>query len=107
MKISRADMALLRAGRKRCTIRLGTASVATDEIVMTDGRNSVSVRILKIDSSRRFSDLTDQDAIDEGFRNKEELWKDLRQYYPRATDNDPVTVIHFQRLDDIPSLFDH
>jgi hypothetical protein len=74
---------------------------------MTDGRNSVSVRILKIDSSRRFSDLTDQDAIDEGFRNKEELWKDLRQYYPRATDNDPVTVIHFQRLDDIPSLFDH
>jgi hypothetical protein len=106
MKISRTDMALLRAGKKRCTVRLGTASVAGSEIVMTDGRTSVPVRILNVDTSRHLSELTDQDAIDEGFENKEELWKDLRHFYPRATDNDSVTVIHFECLNSSPTLFE-
>lgn len=106
MKISRSDMELLRSGRKKCTVRLGMASVPNPEIVMTDGRTSISVRILSVDSSRRFSELTDQDAKDEGFLSKEELWKDLRHYYPRATDDDPVTVIHFERSDLPSSLFD-
>ncbi len=106
MKISRSDMALLRAGRKKCTVRLGTATVADSEIVMTDGRTSVPVRILNVDSSKCFSDLTDQDAMDEGFHNREELWRDLKQYYPRAADNDPVTVIHFEAVNAAPSLFD-
>jgi hypothetical protein len=105
MKISRSDMSLLRAGRKKCTVRLGTATVADSEIVMTDGRTSVPVRILKVDSSKRFSDLTDQDAMDEGFQTREELWRDLKQYYPRATDGDPVTVIHFERVKTPSSLF--
>jgi len=99
MKISPGDMALLRAGKKTCTVRLGMASVASDQIVMTDGRSSVPVRILKVDTSRCFKDLTDQDAMDEGFQTREELWKDLKHWYPRVLDQDPVTVIYFERLE--------
>jgi len=105
MKISRSDMALLRMGKKKCTVRLGTASVASEEIVMTDGRLSVPVKILRIDTSRCFKDLTDQDAMDEGFQNREELWKDLKHYYPRVLDEDPVTVIYFERVGPNPSMF--
>ncbi len=105
IKISRDDMALLRAGRKKCAVRMGTASVASDEILMTDGRGHVPVRITKVDTSRRFGELTDQDARDEGFSAREELIRDLRHYYPRARDEDLVTVIYFEELGSSPSLF--
>lgn len=105
IKISSADMVLLRASRKKCTIRLGIASVASNEIIITDGRSHVPVRITKVDTSRRFGELTDQDARDEGFSTREELIRDLRHFYPRARDEDPVTVIYFEELGRPPSLF--
>jgi hypothetical protein len=105
IKISRDDMKLLKAGRKKCTIRLGLATVATPEIKMSDGRISVAVRIVKVDATRTLKELTDTDARDEGFSSREELLRDLRQYYPRATDSDPITVIYFEPLADTPSLF--
>ncbi len=103
IKISREDMVLLRAGRKKCTVRMGTASVATPEILMTDGRTSVAVRIVKIDNDRCFRDLNDQDAQDEGFQTREELLQDLKQYYPQARGEDQITVIYFQLLDPAPN----
>ena len=105
IKISRGDMVLLQAGRKKCTIRMGTATVASSETTMSDGRNSVPVRILRVDTARRFKDLTDQDALDEGFGSREELVRDLRQYYPRAAEDDPITVIYIEPLNRTPSLF--
>jgi hypothetical protein len=99
IKISSEDMALLRAGQKRCTIRMGSASVASDTISMSDGRTSVPVRIVRVDNTRCFKDLTDQDALDEGLHSRDELELDLRKYYPRARGADPITVIYFESLD--------
>ena len=95
-------MELLRAGKKKCTVRLGTVSVASEEILMSDGRNSVPIRILKVDTSRCFGELTDQDAIAEGFQDRQELRNDLKKYYPRVSDTDLVTVIYFEQVN--PSL---
>jgi len=106
IKISRSDMILLRSGRKRCTIRMGTAAVEMPDIIMTDGRQSVPVRILKVDNARCFKDITPQDAFDEGFGSREELIKDLKQYYPRSSDTDPITVIYFEPIGITRSLFD-
>ena len=105
IRISRDGMALLRAGQKKCTVQMGTVSVASDEILMTDGISQMAVRITKIDSNRRFRELTDQDARDEGFSTREELMKDLKHYYPRARDEHPVTLIYFEKLEESPSLF--
>jgi hypothetical protein len=85
---------------------MGMASVATPDIIMTDGRRSVPVRILKIDNARCFKDISLQDAADEGFASKEELIRDLRQYYPRTQDADPITVIYFEPIGITPTLFD-
>jgi hypothetical protein len=98
IRISRDDMRLLRANRKKCTVRLGIASVAGPEILMSDGRDSIPVRILRVDTSRCLAELTDDDARAEGFETREELLKDLSKYYPRAKSSDTVTVIYFELL---------
>src|SRR5207245_9708925 len=98
-------MKLLRAGRKKCTIRLGLATVATPEIKMSDGRSSVSVRIVKVDDTRKLNQLTDADARDEGFSSREGLRRGLRPVFPRANDCDPITGISFQPVTGSSSVF--
>lgn len=105
IRISRDDMHLLKAGRKTCTVRMGTASVAGSEISVTDGRESVPVRITRIDNQKRFGQLDDHEAQAEGFTTREELIKDLRKYYPKASDEDVVTVIYFERASVPKMLF--
>jgi hypothetical protein len=105
IKISRSDMSLLRAGKKSCTVRLGNASVGASEIEMSDGRASVRVRITKVDNTRTLEQLTDEDARAEGFSTREELLLDLKKYYPRASPDDQVTVISFQRVMENGLLF--
>jgi hypothetical protein len=105
IKISRADMHWLRSGRKRCTIRMGTASVDGDRINVTDGTRNVPVRILRVINDKRFGDLSEEEAHDEGFGTRDELITDLKKYYPRALETDPVTIIYFEPLDSAPSLF--
>jgi hypothetical protein len=105
IKISRSDMSLLRAGKKKCTVRLGNASVGDSEIEMSDGRTSVRVRITNVDNTRTFNELTDEDARAEGFSSREELLFDLRKYYPQVTPNDQVTVISFQPFTETGTLF--
>jgi hypothetical protein len=95
MKISRGDMALLKAGKKSVTVRLGTASVNGNQITMTDGKESVRVHILHVDTARTLGQLTDVDAFREGFGSKQELLDDLKKYYPTAGPTDLVTVISF------------
>jgi len=102
IKISRDDMRLLKAHRKKCTVRLGTASVATPEILMSDGRDSVPIRIVRVDTSRCLAELTDDDAQAEGLETREQLLNDLNKYYPRAAPSDPVTVIYFEPLGPAP-----
>lgn len=98
-------MRLLKANRKKCTVRLGTASVATPEITMTDGKDSVAIRIVRVDTSRHLDELTDDDAQAEGFETREQLLKDLSKYYPRAKPSDPVTVIYFEPVEVVPTCF--
>jgi hypothetical protein len=105
IKISRDDMRLLKANRKKCTVRLGTASVATPEITMSDGKDSVAIKIVRVDTSRRLDELTDDDAQAEGFETREQLLKDLSKYYPRAKPSDPVTVIYFEPVGAVPTCF--
>jgi hypothetical protein len=84
---------------------MGLAAVATPEILMSDGRTSVAVRILKVDAERRLKDLNDQDARNEGFETRAELIADLKRYYPTVTDEDRVTVIYFEPLNSESRLF--
>lgn len=105
MKVSRDDMRLLRSDRKKCTVRRGTISIEGEELEMTDGRVMEMVRILRVDNTKRFVDLSDKEAVEEGFKNREDLLADLRRFYPNIEDEEPVTVIYFERLDGTKSMF--
>jgi len=99
IKVSSRDLALARSGRKTCTIRLGKLDVAQDVIYLSDGRDKLKVRILKVDNSRIYGDLTDQDAIMDGLESKMQLDEDLRRFYGEIDPNQPITIIQFKPLE--------
>jgi len=95
IKVSSDDLRLARAGKKRCTIRLGIASVAGERIDLSDGFQKISVRISKVDSMRRYENLNDLDASMEGFASTKELLEDLSKFYGRIDPSQPITIIYF------------
>ena len=107
IKVSREDFELLKKGRKKCTIRKGTVGVAGPEIYFTDGRAKLKVRITGVDTARCFGQLTEQDAIDEGFESIRDLIEDLKKYYRPFNPGQPMTVIYFEPVheEQQPGLF--
>jgi hypothetical protein len=73
---------------------------------MTDGKQSVRVKITGVDNGKCFGGLTDREAQAEGFSSADELIADLRKYYPLAIATDPVTIIYFSLPESQSSLFD-
>jgi hypothetical protein len=97
IKVSSDDLRLARAGKKTCTIRLGNNSVDGATIHLSDGRESLSVQILSVET-RPFGDLNEEHARSEGFSTLEELQNDLAKYYGKIGEAQPVTIISFSRL---------
>jgi hypothetical protein len=97
IKVSTSDLAAVKAGRKTCTIRLGIAHVAAKTIDLSDGADTLKVRIGPV-TTERFQNLSKEHANWEGFATVEELRKDLESYYPRIDPDQPVTIIRFERL---------
>src|SRR5882762_5915350 len=96
IKVSTDDLALARTGKKICTIRLGIANVSGEVIDLSDGQEALKVRIVSVET-KRYCDLSDQHAQWEGFSKVEELRKDLEKYYRRIEQDQPVTIIRFER----------
>jgi hypothetical protein len=97
IKVSGEDLALAKSGRKTCTIRLGTATVDGEFIDLTDGRDTLRVRIVAVETAR-YRALGQEHAQCEGFSSVEELRKDLEKYYRRIDNDQTVTVIKFERV---------
>jgi len=92
------------SGRKRTTIRLGRVHVKHNELIIHGGGRPVAkVRVTNI-VYKRVSELTDEDAVKDGFRNRKELLEALRQMYGEFRDDDYVTIIEFEVIQDLSSL---
>lgn len=98
IKVSNSDYDLALSGKKTCTIRLGTLAVGRDILDLTDGSRSVKIRVLRIDSGRRYADLTDEEAIQDGQASKQALDLDLRKFYGKIDPNQPMTLIFFELI---------
>lgn len=98
IKLNSDDLRLAKEERKTCTIRLGKLGVSTDEVIFTDGREEVKARIEKVDNSRVYSELTDEEARLEGLGSLAELDDDLAKYYGKIDPMQPVTVIYFSLI---------
>lgn len=99
INVNSKDLALAKAGKKTCTIRLGKLGVAREFVYLSDRRNRLKVRVLKVDNSRVYSELTDQDAIMDGLESKQKLDEDLKKFYGLIDQKQPMTVIYFQVLE--------
>lgn len=84
-------------GKKRTTIRKGLKNYPVGKIVEFTANNKVfcKARILKA-VVKRLRELSDKDAIDDGFRSKEELVKALKRIYGDVRDDEFVTIVHFE-----------
>ena len=95
IRVSSGDLQSALARRKTCTIRAGLAEVNGSEIELTDGQNRARVKITGVDHST-LAQLSEREVAGEGFCTKQELERDLRQYYRTLKASDPLTVIWFE-----------
>lgn len=100
IKVSRRDLQLARQGRKTCTIRLGTAKVEGSDIDLSDGREHIRVRILRVETDRPYASISDEEAVADGVTSRDALDSDLRRFYGSSLDAaQPMTLIHFALLE--------
>lgn len=84
----------IRKGKKRATIRMGKQQIKHGLLLFQNGNdyqlvNVKSVRYCHVKS------LTEEDAIADGFANRDELIRKLHEIYPEIRKNQFVTVITF------------
>jgi hypothetical protein len=97
IKVSAADLNLAKMGKKICTIRLGTLGVSKEFVNLVSGRNVLKVKIVSVETDKRFCDLGDEHVKREGYLSLEELHADLKTYYGTVEPTQPITIINFER----------
>lgn len=84
------------SGAKTSTIRLRTNLKVGDEAYLVVGGETIGVaRITRIDR-KRVSDLTNLDAVKDGFGSLSELLKALRKHYKSIKPSTIISIIRFK-----------
>lgn len=85
--------------RKTTTIRLTSKVNVGDVVELVAGDLKVGTAIIERIKTKRLDELTDQDALNDGYRSKDELIRDLiRIYGDRIRGNLEVKIIYFRLL---------
>lgn len=83
-------------GDKKSTIRYGLVFITENPITLASRNRSEKVKITKVDYSKVYGDLTEEDAKADGFETLGELKETLKRFYPGISDNDPLTIFFFE-----------
>ncbi|MFN3268139.1 MAG: ASCH domain-containing protein [Zestosphaera sp.] len=88
-------------GRKTSTIRLRSSVRKGDVVDVRVGNVHVGRAIIEDVITKKISELTDEDARDDGFKSKEDLLNELRKIYgkQRIRDDTEIKLIKFRLLD--------
>jgi len=92
------------SGKKRATIRLGLVKPRSKEVIIHSGGKAICKARIENVTYKRFSELTNEDAKLDGFRNLKALKEALIETYHNLSPSDMVTVIRFnviQRFDQL------
>ena len=91
-------------GRKRATIRLGVVRLRYPELIVHGGGRPVAkIRVTRV-VYKKVSELTDEDAVKDGFRSREELIRALERTYGEVKPDDYVTIIEFDVIQDLTHI---
>ncbi|MCX8172127.1 MAG: ASCH domain-containing protein [Archaeoglobaceae archaeon] len=84
------------SGVKKTTIRKGIRSYPVGEIVelVVDNKPFALARIKKV-VVKRVSEINEDDAKADGFKNREEVIGTLKRIYADLNDSEFVTIVHF------------
>ncbi|ADB58139.1 ASCH domain-containing protein [Archaeoglobus profundus] len=87
-------------GKKITTVRKGVKSYPVGKIVelTVNYKPFAKARVKKV-VVKRVKELTDEDAIRDGFESKEDLLNALKKIYGEINENDLVTIVHFEVLE--------
>ncbi|MEM0361602.1 MAG: ASCH domain-containing protein [Sulfolobales archaeon] len=86
-------------GRKVTTIRLRSNVNVGDVVEVIAGDLKVGKAVIEAIRTKRLDELTDRDALYDGYRSKEELIKELIKIYGgRIRSNSEVKIIYFRML---------
>jgi hypothetical protein len=95
IQVSTEGLVAAREGKKTCTVRLGTLGIDQDILLLTDGKDSLRIKVERIDSDRVLSQLTPDDARMDGANSLEDLTAALKHFYGDIDSGQPMTVIYF------------
>ena len=88
---------MLKLGTKKATVRKGRRHIRPGLILVSDGKESVAVRVTS-SVCKRFSHLSEEDAESEGLEDSRALKQLVKEIYPDLRERSLVTVIHFEPL---------
>jgi hypothetical protein len=90
------------SGEKTTTVRRGIVMPRYDIVyIESDGRIYGTARV-KYVRYTKLSELTNEDAVKDGFNSKEELLQALREIYPDIGKDEWVTIISLDNLNRFP-----
>jgi len=87
----------IRRGEKRSTIRKGRWSIRPGLLLLESDDALLAVKVIEV-VYKRFCDLTEEDARNDGFENLDSLQKELQMIYPNLSRNSMLTVISFSLI---------
>ncbi|MEM0022786.1 MAG: ASCH domain-containing protein [Archaeoglobaceae archaeon] len=84
---------------KKTTIRRGIRSYPVGKIVelTVDSKPFAMAKVKKV-VVKRVSELSDEDAIVDGFSGKDELIRALKKIYGEIDESEFVTIVHFELI---------
>ena len=83
-------------GRKVSTIRRGRRMYPLGNAVLRTADREVTIRIERVRHSL-LHNLTEEDALRDGFDNLKDLLTALDRFYPELSPEDEVTIVEFRR----------
>jgi len=101
--LSPKHLKALYEGRKKSTIRPGVLRVGDRLYIHSKGRIVAIARVEEV-LYKRVKELTDEDAVLDGFNSLEELIAYLKKRYPGLKDDAIVTIVRFEKVEkvDVP-----
>lgn len=87
----------VRLGKKVTTIREGRKPIEAGILLLEAINGSLAVRVTEV-HYKTFQNLTDEDAIKDGYCNKELLKRELLSIYPTLRPRSFMTLIEFEKM---------
>jgi ASC-1-like (ASCH) protein len=98
IKLSDEFIDFIDNGTKTSTVRFNKRIVDSDLIIFDSGSRQRNTRFVSPVIYKKYSELTQEDAIKDGFKSLEELQTVLKRFYPEINQDSDISIINFEKI---------